>query len=273
MNIDEYAKTLLFSPHLEDKLLNPKVITSYNSFNIVEKPLYPGRDKLIAFSDVQIKFPKPRSLHVPERRATALHFFANHELLAIEMMAAAILCLPTRNEMDMKAKRGLIATIADEQKHFLLYKKRMEALGLEFGGVALNDFFWKKFSEVDQLDGFFALVSLTFEAANLDFAKFYENIFKDFEDHESEKIMNIVYEDEISHVAYGRNWLNKWRSDKSLWEYYNELLPKNITPARAKAMMFDHDARVRAGLDQEFIDGVKNYSDDFVVTNRREWKK
>ena len=132
MNIDEYARTLLFSPHLEDKLLNPKVITSYNSFNIVERPLSPGRDKLIAFSDVQIKFPKPRSLHVPERRATALHFFANHELLAIEMMAAAILCLPTRNEMDLKAKKGLIATIADEQKHFLESQKKQELELLAF---------------------------------------------------------------------------------------------------------------------------------------------
>ncbi|WP_372654016.1 DUF455 family protein [Halobacteriovorax sp.] len=273
MNIDEYARTLLFSPRLEDKLLSPKVIKSFNGFNIVERPKFPGRDKLIAFSDVQVKFPRPRSLHVPERRAMALHFFANHELLAIEMMAAAILCLPTRDENDMKAKRGLLSTIADEQKHFLLYKNRMENLGLEFGGVALNDFFWKKFSEVKELDGFFALVSLTFEAANLDFAKYFEHIFKDIEDFETEKIMNIVYEDEISHVAYGRNWLNKWREEKSLWEYYNQLLPEKITPARAKAMMFDYDSRVRAGLDKEFIDNVKNYSDDFVVTNRREWKK
>lgn len=273
MNIDEYARTLLFSTSIDDKMLGPKVITSFNSFDIVERPLSPGRDKLTSFSERQTKFPKPRTLHIPERRATALHFFANHELLAIEMMAAAILCLPTRNENDLKAKKGLLSTIADEQKHFLLYKKRMEALGLEFGGVSLNDYFWKKFMEVKELDGFFALVSLTFEAANLDFAKFYGNIFKDVEDFETEKIMNIVYEDEISHVAYGRNWLNKWRDDKCLWEYYNELLPEHVTPARAKAMMFDQDARIRAGLDEDFINKVRNYSDDFVVTNRKEWKK
>jgi uncharacterized ferritin-like protein (DUF455 family) len=273
MNIDEYAKVLLFSKSIDEKMLSPNVVTSSLDFSVVERPRTPAREDHLQFKKEQSKFPKVGSLHIPERRATALHFFANHELLAIEMMAAAILCLPTRHEDDLKAKKGLLSTIADEQKHFLLYKKRMESLGLGFGEVSLNSYFWDQFSKAKTMDDFFSIVSLTFEAANLDFAKFYSEVFSQIEDHETKKIVDIVYEDEISHVAYGRTWLNKWREDKSLWEYYLAHLPENLTPSRAKGMKFDHESRVRAGLGENFIKEVLNYRDDFIVTDRKQWKK
>ena len=141
MNIDEYAKRLLLSKKLEDKLLSPNVVSSFNKFDAVERPIVPAREDNLTFRKEQTKFPKVGTLHIPERRAVALHFFANHELLAIEMMAASILCLPTRHDDDLKAKKGLLSTIADEQKHFLLYKKRMESLGLGFGEVSLNSYY------------------------------------------------------------------------------------------------------------------------------------
>ena len=273
MNIDEYAKTLLLSSRLEDKLLSPNVVKSFNNFNVLERPMTPAREDSMSFKKEQTKFPKAGHLHLPEKRAIALHFFANHELLAIEMMAAAILCLPNRNDDDLKAKRGLLATIADEQKHFLLYKKRMEELGLGFGEVNLNDFFWVQYSKAKTMDDFFAIVSLTFEAANLDFAKFYSGIFNDVEDFETKRIIDIVYEDEISHVAYGRTWLNKWRGDKDLWKYYLDHLPENLSPSRGKGMIFDHSSRVRAGLGEDYIESVLNYRDDFNITDRKQWKK
>lgn len=273
MNIDDYAKRLLFSDKLDDKLLSPNVVNSFNEFNIIERPSTPARTGNMSFRKDQTKFPKAGSLHIPEKRAIALHFFANHELLAIEMMAAAIICLPTRNDDDLKAKKGLLSTIADEQKHFLLYKNRMEALGLGFGEVSLNSFFWDQYSKAETMDDFFSIVSLTFEAANLDFAKIYSGIFNDIEDFETKKIVDIVYEDEISHVAYGRTWLNKWKGDKSLWQYYLDHMPDNLSPARAKGITFDHSSRIRAGLDEEFIENISNYRGDFRVTDRKQWKK
>ncbi|WP_127716509.1 DUF455 family protein [Halobacteriovorax sp. HLS] len=272
MNIDEYAKNILFSKDLDDKLQSPSIVTSCDDFEVRERPSFPARADNMKFRKEQTKFPKAGSLHIPEKRAITLHFFANHELLAIEMMAAAILCLPNRNEEDLKAKKGLLATIADEQKHFLLYKKRMESLGLGFGEVSLNSFFWNQYTKAQTLDDFFSIVSLTFEGANLDFANFYSGVFEDIEDFETKKIVDIVYEDEISHVAYGRNWLNKWKGDKSLWEYYLLHLPENLSPARAKGMQFDHSSRIRAGLDNDFISNVEAYRDDFSITDRKQWK-
>ena len=113
---------------------------------------------------------------------------------------------------------------------------------------------------------------MTFEAANLDFAGYYRDKFKEVDDLKTANIMNIVYEDEIKHVALGAKWLNSWRGDLSLWGYFRESLPHNITPSRAKGMSFDVEARVRSGLGEDFIQNVRDYKDDYIITTRREWE-
>lgn len=83
--------------------------------------------------------------------------------------------------------------------------------------------------------------------------------------------MRVVLEDEISHVALGAHWLNQWRGDMDLWNYYKSSLPGVMTPARAKGIHFDKEIRLKAGLDQSFIDRLDEFRDDFKVTNRRNW--
>eukprot|EP00914_Ancora_sagittata_P028288 GHVO01055732.1.p2 GENE.GHVO01055732.1~~GHVO01055732.1.p2 ORF type:complete len:205 (-),score=15.62 GHVO01055732.1:1359-1973(-) len=202
----------------------------------------------------------------------ALHFFANHELLAIEMMAAALLVLPTENKEDVIVKKSILTTIADEQKHFKLYQNRMNDFGLDFGDLPINDFFWRQMTNVKTKEQFFALVSLTFEQANLDFALFYGNAFAEVDDIKTSKIMQTVYDDEISHVALGQRWLNIWRGNDDLFHFYMENLPGLITPSRAKGMIFDLEGRSKAGLDQKYIENLRTYNDDFKITNRKQWK-
>ncbi len=81
-------------------------------------------------------------------------------------------------------------------------------------------------------------MSLTFEAANLDFAHFYEKVFRELGDLKTASTLKIVYEDELSHVQLGARYLEKWRGDKDFWTYYNENLPWPITPARSKGKLF-----------------------------------
>src|SRR5690606_40652598 len=59
-----------------------------------ELPSLPGRRGVLQFSEQKMKFPKSQRLNENDKKAMALHSFANHELLAIEMMAAAILVYP-----------------------------------------------------------------------------------------------------------------------------------------------------------------------------------
>jgi uncharacterized ferritin-like protein (DUF455 family) len=271
MHYKEWAQRLLMGSELEDKLIQEKnlEISFSDNYSDLIIPVNPGRSQRLQFDNKQIKFPKRGSFHQDDRRALALHFFANHELLAIEMMAAALLRYPDNTDDDLLLKKGLIKTIGDEQKHLQLYLRRMNDLGLTLGDFPLNDFFWRQMEGLKTPVNFYALMALTFESANLDFAIYYEMCFKEVEDHDSAKIMNIVFEDEISHVALGAKWLNQWRGQTNLWEYFFHNLPFPITPARSKGMNFNKESRLRAGLDNDFIDTLEKYRDPFGITNRK----
>jgi len=271
MHYREYAKILLGGSSLNDKLIPLKNIDYTESLESFELPNNPGRAKHLQFNNEQVKFPRNTSFHLEDKKALALHFFANHELLAIEMMAAALLIYPDITKEMLSFKKGLIKTIQDEQKHLKLYLGRMKDFGLELGDFPLNDFFWRSMEKLKTSSHFYSAMAMTFESANLDFAQFYEKSFLAVEDFETAKIMKIVYEDEISHVALGAHWLNQWRGNKDLWSYYSDHLPGVMTPARAKGINFDRSSRERAGLDSVFLDHLENFRDDFKVTNRKSW--
>ena len=279
MNIYDYAHSLFFSSDLDSKLIDPSIVSDFSGRPTPTElsTLYPARAEAISFSDEQLKFPKKGALREEKKRALALHFFANHELLAIEMMAAAILFLEQDGQMSnddyLKMKRGLLTTIRDEQKHFKMYIMRMRDFNVEFGDYPLNDFFWRQMQKVSSLSEYLSVMAITFEGANLDFAHYYQNLFNSMGDEKTAQIMKIVYEDEITHVALGAHWLNKWRCDKTIWEYYLESLPELLTPARAKGIVYNEESRTRAGLDSDFINQLKNYKDGFVVTTRKEWNE
>jgi len=270
MHYREWAQQLLMGTELTEKLFQEKNLDfSTESVGSFILPRTPGRSAKLKFDNLQIKFPKRGSFHQDDRRALALHFFANHELLAIEMMAAALLRYPDITEDDILLKKGLVKTIQDEQKHLKLYLHRMNDLGLQLGDFPLNDFFWRQLEQLKTPANFYALMALTFESANLDFAVYYEMCFKEVEDRDSANIMKIIYEDEISHVALGAKWLNQWRGDKTLWEYFYENLPFPITPARSKGVNFNRESRQLAGLSDDFIQTLEAYRDPFGITNRR----
>ena len=113
------------------------------------------------------------------------------------------------------------------------------------------------------------MMSLTFEAANLDFSYYFKNKFKEIEDFKSAAIMQEVYDDEISHVKLGSHFLGFWSKDKELWDYYLENLLYPLTPARSKGISFMASHRKKAGLDKKFIRSLESYKDDFRITTRK----
>lgn len=260
----EFASTVLSGENLDEKRLAVQV--DFNEWKPFELPKFPGRSKKLAFSEERIKFPK--TFHEKEKTAIALHSFANHELLAIEMMAAALLIYPHKTEDDIRFKRGILNALKDEQKHLSLYIGRVNELGYEFGDFPLNDFFWRQMEKLKTPAQYTAMMSLTFEAANLDFAQYYANIFRENNDLETAAILDVVLEDEVAHVAFGAYWMKKWRQDKKLWDYYREQLPFPLTPMRAKGIGFDPHIHQRAMGDLEFVETLAGFDDNFKITKR-----
>jgi uncharacterized ferritin-like protein (DUF455 family) len=274
VDVFTYAHTLLFGTTLADKLLPPSVVDRQATSSLklpIDIPLAPGRPKNLIFAEKLPPFPKRTSFGRAESRATALHFFANHELLAIEMMALAILRFFPEGERGERFRRGLLKTIAEEQNHLSFYKQRMNELGLDFGDLPVNDFFWDRGRMSASPEVFYALIALTFEQANLDFAAYYRDLFSAAGDQVSADIMQKVLDDEIGHVAMGARWITSHTQDKELWEMYNQLLPAPLSPARGKGMHFNREARIKVGFTPDFIDKMENYREESRIGNRKEW--
>lgn len=273
ITVMQWAQHLLLAPALTDKILAlPKEapMGAWDPHFIV--PPLPGRLERHRFSDDQMKFPKGQALATPDGKARALHSFANHELLAIEMMATALLRYPhdVQDAESYRYKWGIVAALKDEQRHFGMYLERMREVGSDFGDFALNDFFWKQTPKLTTAASFFALMSLTFESANLDFARHYSQVFSSFGDRKTAGLLQEVYDDELTHVACGAHWLGKWRGDKNLWEYYLSVLPPQLSPGRAKGLNFHAPSRVAANIPQEWIEGLEAFEDPFRITRRRQ---
>jgi len=245
------AERVLLSPRLDDKLrFAPD--WSDESPRLRAAPPAPGRPDELRFADASVPFPKGE-LESTDARRSALHFFANHELLALEIMALVLLRFP---EAPPALRRALAVTLQEEQHHLRLYVERIRALGGDFGEAPVNGFFWRCFRELSSLEAYFAGMSLTFEQANLDFSAEFRDRFAAAGDADTAALMQSVLDDEIRHVRLGRIWLGKQARASDLWQTYVDSLPPPLTPRRARGRRMELDARRAAGLPDRFVERV-----------------
>lgn len=258
MEIRELARQILEGTTLEDKLRAPEVLTDADPGPPRQVPA-PGRPPGLALRDARPKVPFPSEAHLdrPEARGVVLHFFANHELLALELMALALLRFP---HADPAFRRGLCAILREEQQHLRLYLDRMASSGVSFGDVPVSAFFWDCLAAAETPAAFVAGLSLTFEQANLDFAAHYAKAFRAVGDEDTASVLDQVLADEIGHVRHGLHWFDRWRRPGELWETWFSALPGPLTPARAKGIGFVREPRLAAGLDERTIDRLEVYS-------------
>jgi len=255
MNINDWAFDILNSPDLEKKLYSPEIIVDNRSCSR-SIPRIPARSTSMSFTADKVPFPK--KYHLDSDRGISLHFFANHELLAIELMALAILKF---QDAPHDFRCGIVHSLKDEQRHFKAYLERMRALSVDFGDVPVNNFFWSSISKMNSPAQYLAAMSLTLEQANLDHTQFYKEAFEEVGDVQTANLLQKIHDDEISHVKFGVYWLNEFRPQKlSFWDEYESLLPDTLTPSRAKGKKLYEQPRLNAGLTVGFIENLKAYS-------------
>ena len=203
MSLEEDATIIVFGNTLEEKM--HAITFDQQSYTALSKiPKWPNRPMGLSLERSENRkrkeFPKVSSLEEERQRGMALHFFANHELLALELMALMLLRFP---EAPPAFRRGLVYTIREEQQHFQMYQERMQDFGVEFGEIPVSDFFWKHIATVPDLMSYVTAMSLTLEQANLDYSQYYWQLFQELGDHCTASLLEKVYQDEIGHVAYG----------------------------------------------------------------------
>ena len=277
MNITQFAEQIVFGTTLEEKLQSPGRLT-YDSggqpsrrFESVRSPSRPQGMEMQLADASAVPPPGEHLLENEKSRGQLLHYLANHELLATELMALVLLKFP---DAPIAFRRGVLVTLQEEQEHTRMYLRRMKECGVEFGSWPLSGQFWKIVEPMQSPMDFVSRLSLTFEQANLDYSKHFAKVFSRIGDVETSAVLQKIYEDEIGHVKHGLEWFRQWKDpSQSDWDAYQQALDFPMSPQRARgpSIAFNREGRIRAGLSESFVDAVEVFRQARSRTSTLRW--
>ena len=257
MELRLFAEQVLMESDLDRKLQDPGLEWTDESPGEACRPPYPARPDGLSFCDRKQApaMPHPNTFGDPKRRAIAHHIMANHELQALEIMASILLGFP---EAPTGFRRGLAAIMRDEQRHTRLHIARSAELGLTFGSLPVNGYFWSKSLEFKSVLDYLAGLPLTFEGRNLDHTIEFEDWFEQAGDPRSAGIMRAIHRDEIQHVAFGLEWLRRLKPpEMSDWEAYTQHLHWPLRAGKSRGKQLHVAPREAAGMTREFIEQLQ----------------
>jgi uncharacterized ferritin-like protein (DUF455 family) len=253
MELREFAERVLLHPALDDKLarvVGPLTDAAPGAARWVACPARPPQ-LVFAPRRTAPAMPHPETFGDPRRRAIAHHILANHELQALEVMAWTLLAFP---EAPAPFRLGLARIMQDEQRHTRMHIERAADLGLRFGDLPVNGYIWRKAQQFACLLDYLAGLPLTFEGRNLDHTLEFEEYFSRAGDLKSAAVMRHIHRDEIAHVAFGYEWLLRFKpADRTDWETYCAHLHWPLRPEKSVGDRFHGEPRRAAGLSDEFI--------------------
>jgi uncharacterized ferritin-like protein (DUF455 family) len=251
-----FARRVLEGTSLGEKLrpLDPGEAAAV----VGDLPLHPGRPPELRFErrTGREAMPTPRTLRTDRDRGRVLHAMANHELLALELFALALLRFP---EIPPAHRRAIVRTMEDEQRHLAAYLDRLRATGSEVGMDPVSTFFWDALAPLSDPRSFVAGLSLCLEQANLDFARTWESAFRRLGDPGTADVLLDVYDDEIRHLRIGASTFRALRGAAAGplgFDEFAAALVMPMSPARARGAAFDREGRLRAGLSADFVDRI-----------------
>ena len=262
MELSDFASVVLLSDSLDRKLDRPEspfTDEQPGPVRRIEKPTRPGNLQFAARRTAPA-MPKGQAFSDPTKRAVAHHIMANHELQALEVMAMVMLAFPGA---PADFRMGLADIMLDEQRHTKLHARRAEELGAPFGSLPVNSYIWTKATEYASVLEYLAGLPLVFEGANLDHTVEFEEYYLQHGDERGAAIMKAIHRDEIRHVAFGIEWLRKMKDPSQTdFDAWQTALHWPIRPLHAKGELFQTEARLAAGMDEEFLQQLQDWRDD-----------
>lgn len=200
-------------------------------------------------------------------RIAMLHALANIELWAIDL--AIDICIRFSTFQTVKGSKDLprayfydwLKVASDEAKHFSLLRSRLEDLGSYFGDLPVHHGLWQAAQETaDDLLARISIVCLVHEARGLDVNPMTIQKFRKAGDALSVQAMEIIHNDEITHVTTGHRWLT-WicgHEETDPVEVFRSNVQKHWRGAVRGP--FNEEARMQAGMDPRYysdLTGVK----------------
>ncbi len=97
----------------------------------------------------------------------------------------------------------------DEAKHFNLICDCLEAMGSHYGALPAHAGMWRAAEDTaDDLLGRLAVVPMVLEARGLDVTPGMIEIFRKAGETQALAALEVIYAEEVAHVAYGSKWFN-----------------------------------------------------------------
>jgi uncharacterized ferritin-like protein (DUF455 family) len=220
------------------------------------RPARPAQPQLLPPAEM----PKRRKGGTEANRRALLHAVAHIELNAIDLafdMVARFGDLMPRGFTDDWVKVG-----DDEARHFSLLNSRLKALDSYYGDMPAHDGLWQSAMDTkDSLPARLAIVPMVLEARGLDVTPKMIEQFRRAGDATSGDVLQLIYEEEVAHVAAGTRWFKhlatKGNLDPDSW--FHELV-QSYFKGQLKPP-FNKPARNRAGMPVSFYEPLAELLD------------
>ncbi|MEZ5886240.1 MAG: ferritin-like domain-containing protein [Paracoccaceae bacterium] len=151
------------------------------------------------------------------RRIALLHALAHIELNAVDLhwdMVARF----TDQGMPSGFHDDWVKAADKESNHFNLICDCLERMGSQYGALPAHAGMWRAAEDtVDDLAGRpQAVVPMVLEARGLDVTPGMIEIFRKAEESDAVAALEVIYAEEVGHVAYGSKWFN-WLCGRRGW--------------------------------------------------------
>ncbi len=212
-----------------------------------DRPARPDRPPLLAPRDVPRRRPG-----TAEGRIAILHAVAHIELNAVDLHWD-IIARFSHVPLPMGFFDDWVKAADEEAKHFNLICDCLEAQGSHYGALAAHEGMWRAAEDTaDDLMGRLAVVPMVLEARGLDVTPGMIEIFRKAGDDKSVAAMEVIYGEEVAHVAYGSKWFHFLcgRHDLDPKPVFHDLVSRYFhAPLRPP---FNEEKRADAGLPPDF---------------------
>ncbi|WP_102224645.1 ferritin-like domain-containing protein [Acidimangrovimonas sediminis] len=217
------------------------------------RPARPERPELKAPRDVPRR--RPGS---PAGRIALLHAVAHIELNAVDLHWDVIARYGDAG-MPVGFYDDWVKAADEESKHFNLICDCLEAMDSHYGALPAHAGMWRAAEDtVDDLPGRMAVVPMVLEARGLDVTPGMIEIFRkaaaagDTAAEGAVAAMEVIYAEEVGHVAYGSKWFN-WLCGRAGTDPKDEFhrLVRHYFHGALKPP-FNEEKRAEAGLPPDF---------------------
>ncbi|KAI4596990.1 hypothetical protein KJ359_004900 [Pestalotiopsis sp. 9143b] len=232
---------------------------------IVETPDKPRRDDYGKLNPGAM--PRAGKGGTLKSRIMMLHNLANIEQWAIDLAIDICVRFATfqTNSPDKALSRELPRTFYydwlkvanDEAKHFSLLRSRLEELGSRFGALPVHHGLWDSaVMTAHDLRARISVIALVHEARGLDVNPMTIDRFRKAADMDTVDTLDIIHNDEITHVTTGHRWLT-WICDQEATDPV-EVFRENVKKYFAGAIKgpFNEEARLQAGMDPRYYENL-----------------